>query len=518
MRNYAVRTCAASLLLLILHECVADDVVLGRVVTRKAESYVGEIIPSPENVVAIFDIGRGSEIRIPQSEVLRLTKPISMEDAARSVGLPALAAWQISRLPAPESRSGKIAQVTPTAIYLTLKKGEVEPDQRLAVYRRKGEIKNPDTGEILAVERPRIAELKVTEISDNYSKAVLIGQLEVELAIGDEVELPSTGERKIAVCPLYFENGQLSDVGARLSEDLTTLLVQKDVSVVERSELASVLGELLLQKTILFDPKNAQKLGQLTGASHVAVGKIVPSGKSGKAYMRLVDVATGEIRYAASATISLVNARIISSIGSTTETPSGNSDGGLFPTGGNRELLGRSRVLPSFLTATGQYRRTEEGAVIVPDANAPIRTKEGTFLTKNFTFEVTVEMTQPKTTAYIGIGTGLPRNGRSMPKDSVNLRFSSSDLYQGTVTLYNDFAKQYDIGKVEHPGTHLVRIIKEGNSLTFLVDPDNDGPSDDDFETTIADIRKLAPYMNSKNTHIFFSGATFREVNLSIQK
>ena len=62
------------------------------------------------------------------------------------------------------------------------------------------------------------------------------------------------------------------------------------------------------------------------------------------------------------------------------------------------------------------------------------------------------------------------------------------------------------LGKVLQEGVHLVRMTKEDDSLTFEVDPENDGPTDDDIETVIPDLREYAPYLNSKNSTLFLGG------------
>ena len=50
-----------------------------------------------------------------------------------AVGLPAFPAWKVKRTVAVTGRSGKIAMVTPTAVYLTLSaKDGLRPGQRLA--------------------------------------------------------------------------------------------------------------------------------------------------------------------------------------------------------------------------------------------------------------------------------------------------------------------------------------------------------------------------------------------------
>ena len=288
-----------------------DDPVLVRVQTRQAKSHVGKLISSDDSETKIFDIGLDAEVSISKRDILRFTSPISDDEAARVIGLPKFFSWQIGLLPIQQAAIGKIAKVSPTAIYFTLGEDKIKVGESLDVFRKKGEIVDPDSGKVIAVERPRVAKIEVTEVAESFSKGKLVGDLETELVIGDEVERAGASERKIAVCPIYMDSGEVTNVGMEISEDLTTMLVKNGTKVVERSALTSVLSELIVQNTILFEPKGAQKLGELTGASHVVVGKIVQNRKLGKVYVRLVDVATGEIRHAASSSVSLVNARVL---------------------------------------------------------------------------------------------------------------------------------------------------------------------------------------------------------------
>ena len=65
--------------------------------------------------------------------------------------------------------------------------------QKVSVFRGEGDIVDPDTGEVLASERTRIAELEISEVNKNVSKTRLIGDLEIKLEVGDEVE-PQGGQ------------------------------------------------------------------------------------------------------------------------------------------------------------------------------------------------------------------------------------------------------------------------------------------------------------------------------------
>jgi hypothetical protein len=50
--------------------------------------------------------------------------------------------------------------------------------------------------------------------------------------------------------------------------------------------------------------------------------------------------------------------------------------------------------------------------------------------------------------------------------------------------------------------------------VTFQIDPENDGPADN-FSVSIPDVGELAPFLNSKNSQLFFGGgSTFLSAKL----
>src|SRR6185436_20368074 len=67
------------------------------------------------------------------------------------------------------------------------------------------------------------------------------------------------------------------------------------VTVVERARLDEVIGELKLQQGKLFDPKTAQKLGKLLGATHAVAGSLYKADPELRIDLRLVEVATGKV-------------------------------------------------------------------------------------------------------------------------------------------------------------------------------------------------------------------------------
>ena len=180
---------------------------------------------------------------------------------------------------------------------------------------------------------------------------------------------------------------------------------------------------------------------------------------------------------------------------------------------GKMDLLGKSRSLPKYLTTTESLRRMPDGGVRLPQEKSHydyeaglITTKDRGLLSKNFVFEALVTFNPGDGIAHIGIGSGMQERSANRRVDSVFLRFHPPELGQGEVQLHTSGKAESLIGKVSQRGIHLVRFIKEGDALTIHIDPENDGPSDDDFETTIPDLKEHARFLNSKNCAVFLSG------------
>ena len=499
------------------HSAPPEELPLVRV-TTKSGSLVGELQNEDPKTVQVFDFQSNRSVSLDKTSVTRIENPITLDNAAGYVGLPAVMGRKISILSERQAPAGKIAKVSPQVVYLTLGESSgVAVGQKVSVFRGEGHIVDPDTGEVLASERARIAELEISEVNQKVSKARLIGDLEIKLEVGDEVE-PQGGKIIVAVCPLSNDDGSVNPTGNSLAEELVSALVQRNVSVVERSALDMVLSELIAQNTILFDQKSAQQLGKLTGASMVLTGKIIQEKNAGKAHLRLIDVKTGEILLAVSAPVKFTarSPASTSSTGSKSGTPRSSSKKEEVPKpSGELEYLGKSKSLPNYLTTTAALERTPEDGIRflgVPKhyefEAGIIVTRERNFLDRNFIFEVLVTFgpTDGIAITHIGIGSGRQDGSANRRAESVFIRFHAPHHGDGAVSLQGWERPEVVFGNVRQNGVHLVRMTKEGDSLAIEVDPENDGPSDDDFETVIPDLREYAPYLNSKNSTLFLGG------------
>jgi TolB-like protein len=112
------------------------------------------------------------------------------------------------------------------------------------------------------------------------------------------------GELVLAVAPFdaHTASAELQPLGKGLADMLVTDLDRAaSVRIVERQRLQEVLSELKLQESAFVDPKTAAKVGKGVGAGVLVVGALTTKGSDMRVDARVVDVATGEVRFSTDA-------------------------------------------------------------------------------------------------------------------------------------------------------------------------------------------------------------------------
>lgn len=278
----------------------SDAPVLVGIVTVDRESITGELVSESGTQLELADLVTGEPQTFEKARLTSVRRGLSEREAMLRVELPRFLAWKIRRSLPLGTSAGKVAAIDGAIAYVAL--GEehgARAGDELIVYRGSGQIVDPDTGAVLGSQQRRIARLTIAETQERFSKARLLGDLEVQLQVGDQVEF-AVQKKAIAILPWVDVNGRETTVGKSNAEELTTELVRGRIPVVERALLNKVLAELRLQQTAAFDPTTAQRVGRMLGAKAVLVGTIVPKGKYAEAHLRLIDVETGEILFTAS--------------------------------------------------------------------------------------------------------------------------------------------------------------------------------------------------------------------------
>jgi len=151
-------------------------------------------------------------------------------------------------------------------------------------------------------------------------------------------------KRKIAVLPFRELDGQPTVLGTYISEELVTdLFTIGGLSIVERSMLDKLLGEIRLSQTGLIDPDTAKRLGKIAGVDAIVTGTITDLQSYVALNCRLIDAQTGNIFSAAQTKIvkdddvrKILGVQLPIQAGSNQEKPGGetNRAGSAQETGG----------------------------------------------------------------------------------------------------------------------------------------------------------------------------------------
>lgn len=100
---------------------------------------------------------------------------------------------------------------------------------------------------------------------------------------------------RVAVVDFVDLNGNTSDFGRYLAEELVNNLASMKVNLVDRSLLTKALDELELNSTDLFNPRFSVKLGELTGATAMLSGTAVDMEGTIRLNARLIETETARI-------------------------------------------------------------------------------------------------------------------------------------------------------------------------------------------------------------------------------
>ncbi|MDZ7305522.1 MAG: CsgG/HfaB family protein [candidate division KSB1 bacterium] len=132
-----------------------------------------------------------------------------------------------------------------------------------------------------------------------FASGTLSGDLDAKLAeLARQIEsnMAEGKKAKIAVIEFSDLNGNITDFGKFLSEELITrLFMTKRFEVIERQLLSKVIAEHKLTLSGFVDPNAAKELGKLLGVDAIATGTITDLDATVKINARLIATDTGSI-------------------------------------------------------------------------------------------------------------------------------------------------------------------------------------------------------------------------------
>jgi hypothetical protein len=188
--------------------------------------------------------------------------------------------------------------------------------------------------------------------------------------------------------------------------------------------------------------------------------------------------------------------------------PALGAGGGDATAGSGRVKLG-AKNLPSYLESNP--KAFSEGAGLQFEGDNVIRTRDGTWLNQDFTLDLLYSY-KPGAAEIGVVGFGEGWNRRNV----IELRMHSPGLAEGHIAVRAFGAEARPLEKMNSEGPHLLRLEKKGDVLTASLCIDYKDTFTADVTREITDIKKLAPYLNAKNTYLFFGrpGIIYREIRL----
>jgi len=270
-----------------------------RITTRQTR-VVGETLDANDAIIRLKNLKTDREESYSRDDVTDILADPTDQEMSSSLSPAQILAYRATKALSGEASIGKVASVDGASVYLNLGSTQgVSVGDQFLVYRGSAEIRDPVTGEVIGLQQKKLGKLEVIEAEAKFSKAKLLDNLETQLAIGDEVK-PAVKTRAIAILPLLSDDGSISKGSLALADEMTTRMTNAGFTVIERSQLLRVLGELALQQSALFDEATSKAVGKQLGASFVLLGRAVKLKTETSLSLRLVNVETGAIVLASS--------------------------------------------------------------------------------------------------------------------------------------------------------------------------------------------------------------------------
>ena len=141
------------------------------------------------------------------------------------------------------------------------------------------------------------SQKKEAEIEKMYDKAMkdLSSQISSDLA--------ENNKKKVAIVNFMNTKNQITELGKFLAEEFSNLLFSRKLTIIDRSQMESLMNENKISSKGLMKPSEVARLGKLAGVQVIIIGTITLFDKKIKLAVKAIDVEQGIVVGAALGTI-----------------------------------------------------------------------------------------------------------------------------------------------------------------------------------------------------------------------
>ncbi len=173
-------------------------------------------------------------------------------------------------------------------------KQKIHQGMELQVYREGDEVKHPVTGQVLGRRDKRLGLLKVVEVKEGFSEAVIVSRPEGStITAGDLVRV--SPDRLSVALPL-IDAGEVKGADVySVTKDLAISLAKTGRFIVIEDHLvrAALMGEKPLRSESFADPAILKTLAEKARVQLLVLGKLSPADRGALLNLQVVSVFTG---------------------------------------------------------------------------------------------------------------------------------------------------------------------------------------------------------------------------------
>jgi TolB-like protein len=155
----------------------------------------------------------------------------------------------------------------------------------------------------------------------NFSTALAYERAVKNLTTTIANDIRGMGKHTIAVVDFTDLRGNVTELGRFIAEEISIDLAMSATGfrVLDRAHMKSILEELALSSSELFDLQKASEVGKLSGADAIVAGSVIPFGDNVRITVKVIATETGRVISAAKEYIAktraiekMLNASIVS--------------------------------------------------------------------------------------------------------------------------------------------------------------------------------------------------------------
>ena len=263
--------------------------------------HVGEILHELPDATILYDISVRDMVRVDHAEIKNTTRNIDEMKARYFVPFATYAAWKLTKLMKTGIVQGNIAAASEQGIFINLGSAAgIKVDMNVKLLGEGTSITDPETDKILAVIRPTVARLTVTQVvNDKLSKVELADpDQELDFQRGMMIEIERPSKTVMFVPPKWKSanaNLKVGDEALYVTEHVLTELLRYGVNIISREQVTRVTESLAEEAGKQASDISPLEVAEALNAGVMITGELLAQANFGNVFLHATDVQSTQV-------------------------------------------------------------------------------------------------------------------------------------------------------------------------------------------------------------------------------